>query len=77
MKLGFAPTRRSIFSAPDAEELSGIDAAYMAGIALGIFDKQEVFQHMSRKTYTPAMEESIKNNRYAGWKAAVDRVLTK
>lgn len=32
---------------------------------------------MSRKTYTPAMEESIKNNRYAGWKAAVDRVLTK
>lgn len=62
---------------PDAEELSGIGAAYLAGIAVGVFDKQEVFQHMSRKTYTPAMEESVKNSRYAGWKAAVGRVLTK
>ncbi|MFT3985037.1 MAG: glycerol kinase [Lachnospiraceae bacterium] len=62
---------------PEAEELSGIGAAYMAGIALGVFDRDGVFTHMSRKTYVPMMEDDVKNKKYAGWKAAVGRVLTK
>lgn len=61
---------------PDAEELSGIGAAYMAGISLGIYDKDTVFSHIRRSKYTPGMEETVRNEKLAGWKNAVKKVLT-
>lgn len=62
---------------PSAEELSGIGAAYAAGIAAGIYTREEVFAKMTRRKFEPKMGEDERNSKYAGWKAAVAQVLTK
>lgn len=59
---------------PDSEELSGIGAAYAAGLALGVWG-EEIFEKLRRTKYTPAMEESLRKKKYVGWKAAVQKVL--
>ncbi|HOO28760.1 MAG TPA: FGGY-family carbohydrate kinase, partial [Lachnospiraceae bacterium] len=59
-----------------AEELSGIGAAYLAGISLGIFNKEQIFHNMRRQTYLPAMDGNERDEKYKGWKSAVSRVLT-
>lgn len=60
---------------PAAEELSGIGAAYAAGIAAGIFDRQQIFEGMKREKFIPQMEAGEQAVRYGGWKAAVSQVL--
>lgn len=62
---------------PSAEELSGIGAAYAAGLALGIYERDSLFSRMERRKFTPDMEESIRKEKYDGWKRAVALVLTK
>lgn len=62
---------------PSAEELSGIGAAYAAGIAAGIYTKEEVFEKMSRIKFQPKMDKEVRNEKYNGWKKAVSQVLTK
>lgn len=62
---------------PSAEELSGIGAAYAAGIALGLYNKEEIFAKMERNSYQPQMDASVREAKYQGWKAAVGKVLTK
>lgn len=59
---------------PNAEELSGIGAAYAAGIALGIYDK-EIFQKLNRLGYEPNMDSNVRTKKYEGWKKAVGSVL--
>lgn len=59
---------------PDAEELSGIGAAYAAGIALGVFT-QDVFEQIKRKRYCAEMGEDKREKKILGWKKAVDKVL--
>lgn len=61
---------------PSAEELSGIGAAYAAGIAAGIYNREEVFAKMSRTRFEPKMEKEVREEKYAGWKHAVSQVLT-
>ncbi len=58
---------------PNQEELSGIGAAYLAGISLGLWN-EEIFSKMKRNTYSPVMDEKVSKEKYAGWKAAVDKV---
>ena len=55
---------------PDSEELSGIGAAYCAGLSAGIYDKS-VFENLKRVSYTPSMSESERNDLYDGWKEAI------
>lgn len=62
---------------PSAEELSGIGAAYAAGIAEGIYTREEVFAKMSRRKFEPQMGDEERNRKYTGWKNAVAQVLTK
>lgn len=62
---------------PSAEELSGIGAAYAAGIALGVYQKETIFSKMQRQAYEPKMEDAQRAVKYAGWKSAVAKVLTK
>lgn len=62
---------------PSAEELSGIGAAYAAGIAEGIYTREEVFAKMSRKKFEPQMGDEERNCKYTGWKKAVTQVLAK
>ena len=58
---------------PDAEELSGIGAAYAAGIAAGIFDPAEIFGKLSRRSFVPQMAEEEREKRAQGWQEAVRR----
>lgn len=62
---------------PEAEELSGIGAAYAAGIGLGIYKKEELFAKMRRTSFEPQMEKSLVDKKYSGWKNAVEMVLKK
>lgn len=59
---------------PAQEELSGIGAAYMAGMALGLWG-EEVFDRSGGSTYAPAMKPALRDEKYAGWKRAVGSVL--
>lgn len=61
---------------PDAEELSGIGAAYAAGIALKVFG-EDVFKSIERSKFIPTMEESLRSKKREGWKHAVRLSLTK
>ncbi len=57
---------------PDAEELSGIGAAYCAGISAGVFDAK-VFENLKRVSYNPNMSEPERKELYSGWKDAVKK----
>ena len=59
---------------PDAEELSGIGAAYAAGRGLGLYG-DEVFARLKRQEYMPKMGEDTRVRKYEGWKDAVKSVL--
>ena len=60
---------------PDAEELSGIGAAYCAGIAAGLYDADSIFSGRAQTCFAPQMDETIRDKKYAGWKDAVRRTL--
>ncbi|MBR1901155.1 MAG: glycerol kinase GlpK [Lachnospiraceae bacterium] len=60
---------------PDSEELSGIGAAYAAGLAQGIFD-ESVFSVLNRVSYEPKMDSETREQKLAGWKDAVAKVRT-
>ena len=59
---------------PAAEELSGIGAAFAAGIGAGIWD-EGIFGRMDYTSFYPKMGEEERRAKYAGWKAAVGMVL--
>ncbi len=60
---------------PEAEELSGIGAAYAAGLSLGIYD-EKIFDKMNRKSYKSELDREQCEGLYAGWKEAVRMVMT-
>jgi glycerol kinase len=61
---------------PSAEELSGIGAAYAAGIAAGVYEQEKLFANARAITYSPLMEASLQKQKMEGWKAAVGQVVT-
>ena len=63
-------------SVPSDEELSGIGAAYAAGIGAGLYRKEELFSDTGRTIYRPTMEEPVRKEKYRGWQKAVAGVLT-
>lgn len=62
---------------PGVEELSGVGAAYAAGLKLGLYRKDTIFTRIPRTDYLPQMTEAKRSERYNGWKNAVSMVLTK
>ena len=58
---------------PDSEELSGIGAAWAAGLACGLYH-EEVFNVLKRTSYAPDMTAAVRNEKYALWQDAVRRV---
>lgn len=62
---------------PESEELSGMGAAYAAGIGLGIYKKEKLFRKTAKKTFLPQKDCSFAENKYRGWKNAVEMVLKK
>lgn len=63
-------------SIPESEELSGIGAAYAAGISAGMYDRT-VFGRLGRMRFTPKMEVHDREEKYQGWQSAVHMVMTK
>lgn len=57
------------------EELSGTGAAFMAGMALGLWG-EEIFDTINWNQVTPQMEENIRERKFAGYKDAVGLVRT-
>lgn len=61
-------------SIPETEELSGIGAAYAAGLATGIYDRT-VFDKMNRRRFESCLAKEECTRLYKGWKDAVNMVL--
>lgn len=61
---------------PNREELSGIGAAYAAGLAAGMYDER-VFERIQRTAYHQKMAAEESKEYYDGWQEAVARVLGK
>ena len=59
---------------PDTEELSGLGAAYCAGIAAGIYSPA-VFEQMKRKSFIPEQNAAWREKHYNGWKEAVNLLM--
>ncbi len=60
---------------PENEELSGMGAAYMAGIALGVYDYDTLIRQQKTTVFTPKMSGEERAERLAGWAHALDVVL--
>lgn len=56
-----------------AEELSAMGAAFLAGIGVGLYDESILTADRLKKAYEPQMDESVRNNKYDGWKQAVQK----
>ena len=57
------------------EELSGTGAAFMAGMALGVW-QEEIFDTISWSKVLPQMTEEVRERKYGGYKNAVGMVRT-
>lgn len=60
---------------PSSEELSGIGAAYMAGLTASVFT-DEVFDALAYSTFSPRMDGETRREKYSGWQNAVQLVLS-
>jgi glycerol kinase len=56
------------------EELSAIGAAWMAGMALGIYSPG-MHDTMKRRRYTPIMDRAERERRLSGWQEAVAKAI--
>lgn len=61
---------------PSFEELSGIGAAYAAGLSAGIYHMETLFDESGKTKYVPAMKEEDRERRYKGWQEAVSKALS-
>ena len=57
-------------------ESTGMGAAFLAGLAVGVWESAEAVAALrtSERTFVPAINEGERNRLYAGWQAAVQRV---
>lgn len=62
---------------PKITEVTALGAAYLAGLGVGLWSsKEEISREWELdKVYTPSMDEKTRNNRYSGWKRAVERAM--
>ena len=60
---------------PNLQELSGMGAAYAAGIATKLYDPETIYDHIQRREYKPELPAEEREERYTGWKNAVKQTL--
>ena len=63
---------------PTVLETTALGAAYLAGLKSGFYPAPEEFGKAwaLERRFTPAMDETLRTERYAGWKDAVRRTLS-
>jgi glycerol kinase len=56
-------------------ETTALGAAYLAGLATGVWQRtDEIAQHVrSDRTFEPALSREVRDERYAGWRKAIER----
>lgn len=57
------------------EELSGLGAAYMAGIADGLYNEENLSDAVRYQDLSPEMNEEERQDKLAGWREAVEKTL--
>ena len=62
-------------SCPEAEELSGIGVAYMAGIACGLYP-ESVLQQLRYQTYHSRMDSEARDRKLDMWGDAIHKAIT-
>jgi len=61
---------------PEIIETTALGAAYLAGIAVGYWKKEEIAARWQLdQSFKPDMEATKRENLYKGWKKAVDRTM--
>jgi glycerol kinase len=61
---------------PAVTESTALGAAYMAGIAVGFWKKEDIAGRANGiATFEPKMEEAVRSKLYKGWKKAVNRTM--
>ena len=61
---------------PEVIETTALGAAYLAGIAVGFYQKGQISQNwMVDRSFSPKMPVSERKKRYAGWQKAVERTM--
>ncbi len=58
---------------PQLQELSGMGAAYCAGISVGLYDADTIFDGITHSAYTPLMDGAKRDALYEGWQDAIRR----
>ena len=63
-------------SRPTNIESTALGAAYLAGITIGLWKKEDIIKNKSiDKNFEPEMDKETRNKKYQGWKKAVDRSM--
>ncbi len=63
---------------PEVIESTALGAAYLAGITVGLWKKEDIINHRRiEKVFAPKMDEARRNNLYQGWKKAVKRTMSR
>ncbi len=61
---------------PSIIETTALGAAYLAGLAVGFWTKEDIEQKWQlNKAFNPKMEEQLKEKLYKGWQKAVKRTM--
>ena len=61
---------------PSVIETTALGAAYLAGLAVGFWQMEEISQNWQiDQTFTPEMEKGKQDKLYRGWKKAVERSM--
>lgn len=59
---------------PEVIESTALGAAYLAGIQIGLWKKEDIVANRKiQKRFVPQMETSVREKLYYGWKKAVER----
>lgn len=61
---------------PNNVESTALGAAYLAGIAIGLWKKEDILDNKKiDRRFEPKMEEERRTKLYAGWKKAINRTM--
>ncbi len=61
---------------PKVIESTAMGAAYLAGIQAGLWKKSDIVKNrVIERKFSPAMESSLRDKLYKGWKKAVERTM--
>ena len=61
---------------PEVIESTAMGAAYLAGIQIGLWKKEDIIRNRKiQKLFNPEMEETTRVKLYKGWQKAVERTM--